>query len=433
MAISLGEGLVLRWGTPEDAEAVAEFNVRVHSEGAPAPEEELGHWTRDLMSGKHPTTQASDVTLVVDESQGRKVVSSIVLISQIWDYEGISFGVGRPELVATDPAYRRRGLIRKQFELIHAKSAERGEWVQAITGIPWYYRQFGYEMALQLDGKRRLFWDRVTDLKKEEVEAYSMRPATVDDLPVLQELYLEHCKASMVSTLRSEAEWHWCLTGVHAQSLYASPFELVVDAEREVVGYLLVKINGDKFSCSEVAVRSGRSWREVGCFIARALKARSKEREEPLTGIVLELGASHPLYEALGRQLERYEGGYGWYMRVADVPGFLRHIGPVLETRLAQSVMVGHTGTLRLNFYRSQLTLVFEKGKLVEVGNYNPKFFHDGDANFPDLTFLHLLFGHRTIEEVRLAYPDCFAATSEANVLINILFPCRPSNPNGLG
>ena len=72
----------------------------------------------------------------------------MVLISQTWTYDGIAFGVGRPELVGTAPAYRRRGLVRTQFEVLHQRSAERHERLQAITGIPWYYRQFGYEMAL---------------------------------------------------------------------------------------------------------------------------------------------------------------------------------------------------------------------------------------------------------------------------------------------
>ena len=77
------------------------------------------------------------------------------LISQTWTYDGIPFGVGRPELVGTQPEYRKRGLVRAQFEVIHAFSAERGEMVQAITGIPFYYRQFGYEMAMGLGGAAR--------------------------------------------------------------------------------------------------------------------------------------------------------------------------------------------------------------------------------------------------------------------------------------
>jgi predicted acetyltransferase len=69
-----------------------------------------------------------------------------------WEYGGIPFGVGRPEIVASDPGYRERGLVRAVFELLHARSAALGHMAQGITGIPYYYRQFGYEYALDQGG-----------------------------------------------------------------------------------------------------------------------------------------------------------------------------------------------------------------------------------------------------------------------------------------
>ena len=136
----LGYGLVLRRSTIEDAEALATFNAWVHSdEGPDHPDEKVAAWTRDLMSGRHPTHDPDDFTIVEETGTGR-IVSAMNLISQTWAYEGIPFGVGRPELVGTLPEYRKRGLVRLQFEEIHQWSAERGELVQAITGIPYYYR-----------------------------------------------------------------------------------------------------------------------------------------------------------------------------------------------------------------------------------------------------------------------------------------------------
>ncbi len=81
-----------------------------------------------------------------------KIVSSLNLIPQTWSYEGIEFGVGRPELVGTLPEFRGKGLVRAQFDEIHKWCIERNMPVQAITGIPYFYRQFGYEMALDLVG-----------------------------------------------------------------------------------------------------------------------------------------------------------------------------------------------------------------------------------------------------------------------------------------
>ena len=170
---NLGNGLVLRWATPADAEELGAFNVNIHSDDPNEPETWLARWTEDLMRGDHPTTSAHDFTVVIDENSNDKIVSSMNLISQVWLYAGIPIGVGRPELVATAPEYRRCGLVREQFAAIHAKSAARGELVQAITGIPWFYRQFGYGMAMDLGGGRAFLWNRPGNDKAVEEETLS--------------------------------------------------------------------------------------------------------------------------------------------------------------------------------------------------------------------------------------------------------------------
>src|SRR5262247_3195221 len=150
----LGDGLILRCATPDDAEALATFNAHIfRTTGSEQPNMGIAAWTQDLLSGDHPACGADDFTIVEEVSTGA-IISSLVLISQTWTYEGIAFGVGRPEIVGTSPAYRRRGLVRTQFEVLHQRSAARHERMQAITGIPWYYRQFAYEMALNLGGGR---------------------------------------------------------------------------------------------------------------------------------------------------------------------------------------------------------------------------------------------------------------------------------------
>src|SRR5215213_5710787 len=98
---------------------------------------------RDLLTRPHATLKPDDFTIVEETSTGR-IVSSLNLIPQTWMYEGTEFGVGRPELVGTLAEFRGRGLVRAQFDVVHQWSAARGHMVQGITGIPYYYRQFGY-------------------------------------------------------------------------------------------------------------------------------------------------------------------------------------------------------------------------------------------------------------------------------------------------
>jgi GNAT superfamily N-acetyltransferase len=428
----LGDGLILRWGAPADTEAVAEHNVRYLSEDPAAPEEELRNWTRDLMRGDHPTTRASDFTVVVDERAGGKIVSSICLISQTWAYEEIPFKVGRPEIVSTDPAYRRRGLVRAQFAAIHARSAARGELLQAITGIPWYYRQYGYAMTLALGGSHRWLGFRVPPRKPDQPDAYRLRPATPDDIPLLTQHYAIHCADSLVSRVRPAGEWRYELTGPHEKSYGYRKFWIVEAAAGGPVGYTEARVSEESktFAIYELAVLPGHSLRAVAEFLGQTFQAQmdelNKTREKPLTSLVLSMGPAHAAYTALGEVLEKYRSAYAWYIRVPDLPAFLRLIAPVLERRLAASVMAGHTGTLRLNFYHSHLALAFAEGRLTEVGTYTPKNVEDGDARFPDLTFLHVLLGHRTLAEVNHIYADAFASPAAA-VLLGILFPARPS------
>ncbi len=54
---------------------------------------------------------------------------------------------------------------------------------------------------------------------------------------------------------------------------------------------------------------------------------------------------------------------YAWYIRVPDLPAFLRRIAPVLERRLVASVVAGHTGELALSFYRTGIRLTFADGR----------------------------------------------------------------------
>jgi predicted acetyltransferase len=432
----LGDGLLLRWATAADADELAEFNIRIHSD-PDSPEPELGVWTRDLMNGRHPTTSPADFTVVVDTNNGNKIISSLCLISQTWTYGDIPFGVGRPELVGTDENYRRRRLVRHQFDMIHAKSAAKGELVQVITGISWYYRQFGYEMGLALGGSRQLVWVRQPKPKADQEEKYQLRKAAEADIPLLAELYGRHCAHTLINRSRDETLWRYEMDGPTQTSFYARFFHIIETKAGEPVGYMEYNTWKATVYLRELAVLPGHSLRAVALFLSRHLQQEADklnpEREHQLTHISFNFGPHHPLYDALDPELEKMRPPYAWYVRVADLPGFIQHIKPVLEDRLADSVMAGHSGKLRLNFYQSQMTLEFDNGRLTTVGSYQPKHLEDGDAFFPELTFLQLLFGYRSLRQLRDAHADCFVGNNEAPVLLSILFPPQPSQPVGLG
>jgi RimJ/RimL family protein N-acetyltransferase len=431
----LGDGLVLRRATREDADALAAFNAEIHrwpesTESNPS----MGAWTRDLLRGDHPTVDPGDFT-VVEDRHSDTIVSTLGLISQTWTYDGIPFGVGQPELVGTHPDYRRRGLVRAQLAWVHRWSAERGQPVQGITGIPWYYRQFGYEHGgLSLGGARTGYLPHVPELKDGEPEPYRLRPATEADLPLLMELAARQATRSLVACVRDEALWRYELTGRSEESEQWRPWRIVETAAGEPVGMLAHggKLWGKAIGARAYELRPGISWLAVTPSVVRYLVATGREYAardgRECAAFAFMLGTEHPVYAAFGDRLPRTVSAYAWYLRVPDLPRFLRQIAPALERRLAESPLAGHDGELKISFYRDGLRLAFDRGSLTDVEPWQPAHGDEGAAAFPGLTFLQLLFGYRALHELRYAFADCWVEGDEPRELLTALFPKRASD-----
>lgn len=430
----LGGGLILRRAAPADADALATFNAAIHSDDGPEkPDERIAVWTRDLLTRPHPTFHAEDFTIVEESATGR-IVSSLNLISQTWAYEGIEFGVGRPELVGTLPEFRGRGLVRLQFEEIHKWSAERGEMAQAITGIPYFYRQFDYEMALDLGGGRIGFEAQLPKLEEGQSEPYRLRPARESDIPFLAEIYAQACRRGAVSCVRDEEIWRYEIGGQSEKNVNRLEQRVIESAEGEPVGYLIHPWYNWSSGLVAMAyeLKPQVSWLAVTPGVARYLwetgGAYAKRDEGTRTTYGFWLGMMHPVYDVFRERLPRLRDAYAWYLRVPDVLAFLRRITPALERRLAESIAAGHSGQIRLSFYRGGVRFLLERGRITGVEPWQRSDKEWGDAAFPDLTFLQLLFGYRSIEQLEQSFADCWHENDEARLLLSILFPRRPSD-----
>ena len=426
----LGNGLVLRHASPEDADALSQFNGEMHADNE-ADRIHLMAWTRDLLTRPHPTLKPQDFTIIEEASTGR-IVSSLNLIPQTWSYEGVEFGVGRPELVGTLPEYRGRGLVRIQFDEIHQWSTERGHMVQAITGIPYFYRQFGYEMAIDLDGRRYGHQAHVPKLKEGEQESYHVRLARESDLDFIARTYDEIRRRSMIVCERTPEIFRYELGRQDIEHAFAQTC-VIEDKTGELVGYLihLCFVSNGSIASIFYELKPGASWLDVTPSVVRYLWQTGQEYVRRDGGDCVKfgfaLGEKHPAYDAIKDRLPEVHGSYAWYVRVPDVPGFLNHIKPVLEKRLADSIAPGHSREIKISFYRGGLRIVIEQGFIKTIESWKPAPKDEGDIAFSNLTFLQLLFGYRSYEELHYAFPDCWCDSDEVSVLLNILFPKKLS------
>ena len=432
----MGGGLILRQASPEDSQALVDFNARIHYDGEDGKlDERIGVWTRDLMEKPHPTFKVDDFT-VVEDTISHAIVSSMNLISQTWTYAGIPMKVGRPELVGTAPQYRNRGLVRAQFEVIHQWSRERGEILQAITGIPYYYRIFGYEMALSLGGGRAGFKPHIPKLKGSETEPYQIRAAKPEDIQFLANISGQNNSRYLVSSRWDEDLWRYELTGKSEKNVNRAEIRVIETLEGEPVGFFAHPFQrwGSMLPATVYELKKGISWAAVTPTVIRYLQSTGERLpaefgEEGFESFGFWLGSEHPVYEVLRDQLPRVRQPYAWYIRVADLITFIKLISPVLEGRLEGSTFAGHSGEFKIGFYRSGLRMRFENGRLAQVEGWKPApKSYSGNAAFPDLTFLKLVFGYRSLDELKFAFPDCITESDSDHALLDILFPKQVSS-----
>jgi hypothetical protein len=211
---------------------------------------------------------------------------------------------------------------------------------------------------------------------------------------------------------------------------------IIERAGGEPVGFLAHPefLWGDSLALWAYELKPGVSWWAPTPCVLRYLKAEGaglppymqRDDQKPFERLYFAMGSDHPSYEVVREWLPRMRKPYSWYVRVPDLVSFLQHVAPVLEARLARSVMTGYSGELKLNFYRDGVKLALEEGHITEVEPWESPSEDAKSVEFPDFTFLQLLFGYRSLAELESAYTDC-GARHESRLLINALFPKQAS------
>jgi hypothetical protein len=428
--IDLGNGLVLRRSHTRDSEKLAEFNGRIHGEDE-TDRYRVGEWTKDMLSGSHPTMREDDFTIVEEKSTGR-ILSSMNLIPQTWTYQGIPFPVGRPEAVGTDPEFRNRGLVRLQFDCIHEWSKKRGDILQGITGIPYYYRLYGYEMAVELDTDSIGFESLVPKLREGEEESVRFRKATEMDIPFLMELEANTQRTMLMCCLRDESAWRYEISGRSKDNCSRIEIMIIEGLDERRLGAIMhpfyIEHSYIKLEYFELVEEA--SFANITPAVIRYLWSTGQNCAvkigKSMLGFKFALTGNHPAVKVASSYLPKKNRPYAWYIRVPDLIKFLRLISPAIEANLSKSPCRFYTGSLEICLYTKGIRIDFQNGKVMEFTESQFPKEEKMDVSFPGLTFLQVLFGWRDIHELRYAYPDC-TIKEEKTALVDSLFPKIPS------
>lgn len=343
-----------------------------------------------------------------------KIVATLNLIPSEWSIGGILLKVAEMGNVATLPEYRNRGLIRTLVNEYHKEVVNQGYDLSVIEGIPYFYRQFGYEYAIPLDEEIVIQLERLPS--QESIP--EIRPFTDKEIPKAMKLLAETQSKFYVHSVRDEQIWKMQqetgLTDGHVFEGYA------VEENGEMTAYFRLsrKPEQKQLVLREASDTDRRTTETVLSFIKEVGQKNGFETPlvrtsccDPLTRHLVALGAEQ-------------RTPYAWQIRVTDYASMFRKMKPLFEERLATSSFHNLTERLNFNFRRYVIQTSIENGMITEIQRLETG--ESCPIGLNPLVFTQLLLGHRNRHELEMNYPD-FHVQDTHKQLVDVLFPKLPS------
>ena len=345
-----------------------------------------------------------------------RFVATINLIPVTWSVGDIPIKVAQMGNVATLPEYRRQGLVRRLVTEYHREVAKQGYDLSVLEGIPYFYRQFGYEYAVPLLEETRVRLGQIPDYDS----GYVVQPFADGDLPRAMELLEISQRKFYVHTVRDKQVWK-----IQHETHIASdpePFEaFTVEADGEMVAYFRMRenLNDKELMVTEVTDVDQQCVQAMLRFLKeRGLKSRLEtlvacvSYEEPFIHHVVAIGGTRRLPP------------YAWQVRITDFVRIFEKLKPLLEERLAESTYCHLTETLSFNFRRFTVKMSVENGQITNIQKLETN--ERSPIGLNPTVFVKLLLGDRSREELEMTYPDVRIDISHKH-LLDILFPKKPS------
>ncbi|WP_030721221.1 GNAT family N-acetyltransferase [Streptomyces sp. NRRL S-237] len=389
--VSLPDGLALREARPSDLDQIGAL---LSERGE--PDDAVDH----RLVVTDPDAGWSTCAVVVD---GDRVVSTATLLDEEVYIGGIRLPAGQVELVATDTEYEGRGLVRALMHWAHERSAARGHVVQAMIGIPYFYRLFGYEYAIDIPQALN-----VSTLPPGDGRTGTLRAALPSDIPSMAALQASAQSGFDVTMPHSAACWRWLLDH-EASSLW------VLEHAGTVIAAARTTPPGDEMLLAEAAARDQAAARDLLSGVAALAPGdpiRIVHRAGTVTGNAWQEFIDHEPH----RNAEQY------YIRIPDVAALLDRLRPLFWQRLTaagidrtgRDIVISTFGA----HYRIPV-LANGLGEVVTGGPIQSPGAVEGAGVAPD-HLAALLFGPHGMEGLTRIRPDVYSADEE---LFQVLFP----------
>ena len=407
--------------TDDELEELLKFHTIVHPDDDP---DELRRQI-DKLPGF-----GRKLNFYIRETTKNIIVCALNAIPSTWCYDDVPLRNLELGWVGTLKEHRRKGLFRSLYTHFE-KLLKDGEYdISTIQGIPYYYRQFGYDFVLPMDRTLWLTVDQIPKINEKEPPSFmhlDIREATSDDIDNLMKLYDEHNRPIQVYVTRNRDLW---TVQEETKREFGREFQTVVlENEEGVQGYLRFALNlstevekqGSTMQVIESRIRSFGGVRRALQFL------RTKALEQD----IYRIGVSGPTTNNLSRLTldlgGNIRGSWKHQIRIPNMLQLLRRIQPVLETRLIGTMFEGLTKDLALNTFRHCYMLKFVNGRIENITDLGMQEV-DENRSFcaPPDDLVRLVMGAYSIDEITHNNID-FIVSNGLKSMIRTLFPKRES------
>ncbi|MDQ1356741.1 MAG: hypothetical protein QOG44_1114 [Acidimicrobiaceae bacterium] len=321
----------------------------------------------------------SDYAVAVADGE---VVATVGLLANQLRVGSVTLAAGQPEYVATDPLHQGRGLAGRLLRVVQEWSEGRGDLVQYITGIRYFYRQFGYSYGLVRAPEIVVAPEQECAMPP----GWQVRSAEARDIDRIRALQASAQAAVDVAVPFADNLWPAFL------EMSAAPLLVAVIDDR-VDAFARLRLSPDGAARSPVHVQALASSSSTAVAGTQAVLAGARVRYPGATLVVAdrEGSATRAVVADAASAAHRK-----WiYVRVPSFERVLSALTPVLDERLARSVYAEESVELTISLYRSSVRLVIEGGRVIGVssgpGVHEPE--EVGAVGIPPELVPLLLFG----------------------------------------
>jgi predicted acetyltransferase len=397
-----------RLKTSEDVEQYLELIRKIWKE-----EPGIDKLAKKLIDS-HPKMNLNNFYVIKDKD---RMVSTINLIPVTWSIGGTRLKAAEMGYVGTLPEYRGKGLVQRLIEEYHKEVQKKEYDIAVIEGIPYFYRQFGYEYAVPLLEETKIRLDQIPEWKTK----IKIRPFAEKDIPKAKMLLEQSQRKFYVHSVRDETVWK-----VQHRTNIASdpePFQgYAVEEQGKMIAYFRIREipNAKELLLTEITEIDQLAAQAVLSFLKNYGNKHNLETlstnisyEEPFAEYLVSLGAIKSVPT------------YAWQIRITDHVKIFRKLKPLFEHRLASSMYNRLTETLNFNFRVFTIQATVKDGKITDIrkipkGERSP-------IGLSPLAFVQLMTGYKNRQELEETVPDVRVAVSHRH-LIDVLFPKMPSH-----